>query len=103
MKSKSIGIDFGTTNSSIAIARSSREVALAQFSYRSELTDSYRSLLYLERVKEGLVNTIKSWTGPEGIEHYHSADPKGRLMQSLKSFLSSRSLQGTEVFGRRYA
>ena len=103
MKSKSIGIDFGTTNSSIAIARSSREVALAQFSYRSELTDSYRSLLYLERVKEGPVNTIKSWTGPEGIEHYLSADPKGRLMQSLKSFLSSRSLQGTEVFGRRYA
>jgi hypothetical chaperone protein len=103
MKSKSIGIDFGTTNSSIAIARSSREVALAQFSYRSELTDSYRSLLYLERVKEGAVNTIKSWSGPEGIEHYLSADPKGRLMQSLKSFLSSRSLQGTEVFGRRYA
>jgi hypothetical chaperone protein len=103
MKSKSIGIDFGTTNSSIAIARSSREVELAQFSYLSELTDSYRSLLYLERVKEGAVNTVKSWSGPEGIEHYLSADPKGRLMQSLKSFLSSRSLQGTEVFGRRYA
>jgi len=103
MKSKSIGIDFGTTNSSIALAKSSREVELAQFSYMGDLTDAYRSLLYLERVKEGAVNTVKSWSGPEGIEHYLSADPKGRLMQSLKSFLSSRSLQGTEVFGRRYA
>jgi len=103
MKSKSIGIDFGTTNSSIALAKSSHQVELAQFSYMGELTDAYRSLLYLERVKEGAVNTIKSWSGPEGIEHYLSADPKGRLMQSLKSFLSSRSLQGTEVFGRRYA
>ena len=31
-----------------------------------------------------------------------SADAKGRLIQSLKSFLTSRMLQGTEVFGRRY-
>lgn len=102
MNSGSIGIDFGTTNSSIALAKSSREVELAQFLYLGELTDAYRSLLYLERVKEGGVNKLKSWSGPEGIEHYLSADPKGRLMQSLKSFLSSRSLLSTEVFGRRY-
>ena len=98
----SIGIDFGTTNSSIAIAKGRHEVELARFSYLGELTDAYRSLLYLERVKKGSVNTLKSWSGPEGIEQYLSADPKGRLMQSLKSFLSSRSLLTTEVFGRRY-
>jgi hypothetical chaperone protein len=103
MKSHSIGIDFGTTNSSIAFAKGSREVEMAQFSSMGELTDAYRSLLYLERVKEGNVNSLKSWSGPEGIAHYLSADPKGRLMQSLKSFLSSRSLLTTEVFGRRYS
>src|ERR1700689_5387512 len=97
-----IGVDFGTTNSSIAYVSNSDEVRLAKFPYLGELTDSYRSLLYLKRVKEGGVNTLKSWTGPEGIEHYLSADEKGRLIQSLKSFLSSRTLQGTEVFGRRY-
>jgi hypothetical chaperone protein len=97
-----IGIDFGTTNSSIACANNSDEVRLAKFPYLGELTDSYRSLLYLQQVKEGGVNTLKSWTGPEGIEHYLSADAKGRLIQSLKSFLTSRTLQGTEVFGRRY-
>ena len=53
--------------------------------------------------KEGGVNTLKSWTGPEAIEQYLSADTKGRLIQSLKSFLSSRNLQSTEVFGRRYS
>jgi hypothetical chaperone protein len=97
-----IGIDFGTTNSSIAYANNSDEVQLAKFPYLGDLTDSYRSLLYLQRVKEGGVNALKSWTGPEGIEHYLSADVKGRLIQSLKSFLSSRTLRGTEVFGRRY-
>lgn len=97
-----IGIDFGTTNSSIACAGRSDEVQLARFPYLGSLTDSYRSLLYLQRVKEGGVNTLKSWTGPVGIEHYLSADVKGRLIQSLKTFLSSRTLHGTEVFGRRY-
>ncbi len=97
-----IGIDFGTTNSSIARADSSDEIQLAKFPYLGSLTDAYRSLLYLEQAKEEGRNTLKSWTGPEGIDRYLSADTKGRLVQSLKSFLSSRTLHGTEVFGRRY-
>jgi hypothetical chaperone protein len=101
MKTAVIGIDFGTTNSSVAFVNGSGEVELAHFSELGTPTESYRSLLYLERVREGAVNTLKSWSGPEGIEHYLSADGNGRLMQSLKSFLSSRSLQTTEVFGRR--
>jgi hypothetical chaperone protein len=44
---------------------------------------------------------IKTWTGPEGIERYLEAEHKGRLIQSMKSFLSSRSLQTTDVFGKR--
>jgi hypothetical chaperone protein len=96
-----IGIDFGTTNSSIAWANGLGEVQLAKFLYLGGLTDAYRSLLYLQRQKEGGVNILKSWTGPEAIEEYLSADTKGRLIQSLKSFLSSRNLHSTEVFGRR--
>src|SRR5580700_6909562 len=98
-----IGIDFGTTNSSIACADGLSDIKLAKFPYLGSLTDAYRSLLYLQQVREGGVNTLKSWTGPEGIEHYLSTDVKGRLIQSLKSFLSSRTLHGTEVFGRRYS
>jgi hypothetical chaperone protein len=103
MKRATIGIDFGTTNSSIALADRSGKVELAHFSELGTATDSYRSLLYLEQMKEGGVNRLKSWSGPTGIEHYLSADGGGRLMQSLKSFLSSRTLVTTEVFGRRQA
>ena len=46
---------------------------------------------------------MKSFTGPAGIEHYLEAEHKGRLIQSLKSYLTSRTLTGTEVFGRRYS
>jgi hypothetical chaperone protein len=102
MTTAAIGIDFGTTNSSIALANEAGEVRLAQFPYGDRLTASYRSLLYLEQRKENGINALKRWSGPEGIEHYLSAEHKGRLIQSLKSFLSSRSMQSTDVFGRKY-
>ncbi len=102
MTKAAIGIDFGTTNSSIARVNDQGEVDLAHFPYMGEMTESYRSLLYLEQMKERGVNMLKSWSGPEGIEHYLSADHKGRLIQSLKSFLTNRNLQSTDVFGRKY-
>ncbi len=97
-----IGFDFGTTNSSIAIARRDGSVEVADFFQRGARTESYRSLLYLERLREARRTTIKSWSGPEGIERYLQAEEKGRLIQSLKSFLASRNLQTTEIFGRRF-
>lgn len=96
-----VGLDFGTTNSSIAIAGADG-IEVAKFSYSGGLTESFRSLLYLHRVRESGRSTIKSWSGPAGIDEYLRSDEKGRLVQSLKSFLSSHSLQTTEVFGRRF-
>ena len=98
-----IGLDFGTTNSSLAIAvPNSADVKLARFTFPGGVTESFRSLLYLERLREGTRHTIKSWSGPDGIERYLHSDDKGRLVQSLKSFLASRSLLTTEIFGRRF-
>src|ERR1700733_959670 len=98
----SIGIDFGTTNSSIALALPDGTVEMVRFPTASASTESFRSVLYLEQHKQAGRTQIKSFTGPAGIEHYLDAEHKGRLIQSLKSYLSSRSLTGTEVFGRRY-
>jgi hypothetical chaperone protein len=98
-----VGFDFGTTNSSLAIVTPAGELKLARFLVAADrVTESYRSLLYLQKIIEAGRTTIRSWSGPQGIEQYLNADDeKGRLVQSLKSFLSSRSLKSTEVFGRR--
>jgi hypothetical protein len=45
----------------------SDEVQLAKFPYLGNLTDAYWSLLYLQQVKEGGPNILKSWSGREGI------------------------------------
>ena len=100
--SLSIGIDFGTTNSSIARAFPGGKVELVFFPTAVAATESFRSILYLEQHKQAGRSQVKSFTGPAGIEHYLAAENKGRLIQSLKSYLSSRTLTGTEVFGRRY-
>jgi hypothetical chaperone protein len=97
-----VGLDFGTTNTSIALATADGRVKLAHFTFADALTESFRSLLYLERVRSESRSTIKSWSGPEGIQRYLEADDKGRLIQSLKSFLASHSLQTTEIFGRSF-
>ncbi len=103
MTSGAVGIDFGTTNSSIARVVDSSTVELARFPFLGGTTESYRSLLYLENVRQESKSRLVSWTGPAAIEHYLSRESAGRLIQSLKSFLTSRTLQTTEVFGRRVA
>ncbi len=98
-----IGLDFGTTNSSIALAGPTGAVSLASFSTATgSFTESYRSLLYLQRAKSAGRTSTQSWSGPQAIAQYLQADDEiGRLIQSLKSFLASRGLLSTEVFGRR--
>lgn len=103
LKPIAFGLDFGTTNSSLAAAMADGSIHLAQFPQGGGLTDAFRSLLYLEQIVTSGRRTLKSWTGPRGIEQYVAAEHKGRLIQSLKSFLSSRGLQNTEVFGRKVA
>jgi hypothetical chaperone protein len=96
-----IGIDFGTTNSSLALATGGA-VELARFSSAGGSTESFRSVLYLEQHKKAGRRHVQSWTGPWAIEQYLEAEHKGRLIQSLKSYLPSRLLTGTEVLGRHY-
>ena len=94
----SIGIDFGTTNSSVARARGGA-VDLLPF---LDGSPSSRSILYLERGPRGVLST----TGSDAIARYLAAQaealPPGRLIQSLKSYLPVQSLTTTEVFGRPY-
>lgn len=106
------GLDFGTTNSSLA--RACREqgvparVELARYPARAGATPSFRSLLYFEQGPGQSAAKVRSWSGPGAIERYldHAQGGEGggssRLIQSLKSYLPSQALTGTEIFGRRY-
>ena len=95
----SIGIDFGTTNSSVARAVDG-VVELVPF---AGLSPSSRSILYLEKSSRGILSS----TGPAAIARYLASHAEGlqagRLVQSLKSYLPVQTLTTTEVFGRPYS
>lgn len=76
---------------------------LLSFAGREGSSASFRSVLYLEQVRKAGRAHTSSWAGPAAIEHYLAAENKGRLIQSLKSYLPSRTLSGTEIFGRHYS
>ena len=97
------GVDFGTTNSAVAMLEPGQELQVARFLFRGEEILSCRSVLYFEQSKTAHgQRRAHGYSGPQAIERYLDADEKGRLIQSLKSHLSSCSLTGTEVFGRRH-
>jgi hypothetical chaperone protein len=101
-----VGIDFGTTNSSIALRDADGSVRMVSFKAASGSTRSSRSVLYMKR-RVGDRKPAQVWSGPAAIDEYLATDTyedevHGRLIQSLKSYLSSRSFTGTEIFGRHY-
>ena len=97
------GIDFGTTNSAVAKFEPDGTVEMVRFTFRGEETSSCRSVLYFEQTKTANgQRRVHGYSGPQAIERYLGAEEKGRLVQSLKSHLSSRALTGTEIFGRRH-
>ncbi len=102
-----MGLDFGTTNSSIALAGADGTVQFVDFPAAGSTTRSSRSVLYLQKRLGARAKPASVWTGPEAIERYLEADNfeddlQGRLIQSLKSYLAARTFTGTEIFGRHY-
>ncbi|MEO8796431.1 MAG: Hsp70 family protein [Polyangiaceae bacterium] len=98
---RSVGLDFGTTNSAIGVADESG-VVLAKFALGADLVSTFRSILYFhpdERDRHGRYEAV---AGPRAITKYLEAQSSGRLIQSLKSYLADRGFQATSIYGRTH-
>jgi len=93
-----IGLDFGTTNSALAIAEPGRAVEVVRFAAPTGDTESFRSILCCGRA-EG-AREVESVAGPQAIARYAELDGERRLLQSLKAFLASRLFTSTNLLGR---
>ena len=97
-----IGLDFGTTNSAIAVADADRRATLASFGEGSDATASFRSILYFPLRDRSSTVKAETKAGPEAISSYLEADSKGRLILSIKSYLASRLFTSTQINGRSF-
>ena len=95
----SIGLDFGTTNSAVAVADETGAARLARFRTGAGFAHTSPSVLYFGPVTRGLpASAVRS--GHAAVAAYLDADAKGRFVQSLKSYLPDPNFDGTTV-GRR--
>jgi hypothetical chaperone protein len=97
---RAIGIDFGTTNSALAVAGPGQAPRLAHFDGPQGPTPAFRSILYFER--EGGEGPLHVAAGPRALARYQRSEERGRLVQSLKSFLSARAFSSTSILGSAY-
>lgn len=95
---RAIGIDFGTTNSALAIAKADGTVRLAAF----KGDPTFRSILYFDEQDSARLAKLRVVAGPDAIESYLSAKTPGRLIQSMKSYLASRLFTQTQILGETY-
>jgi hypothetical chaperone protein len=86
-----VGIDFGTTNSAVAIADAAGDVQLVPLAGAPH----WRTVLYFE--PGGGVTA-----GSPAIARYLETEGEGRLVQSIKSHLASATFSRTTIFGRRW-
>jgi hypothetical chaperone protein len=85
-----VGIDFGTTNSAVGVAED-RGVQLVSLAG----APTWRTVLYFE--SGGAVTA-----GAPAIARYLETEGEGRLVQSIKSHLASKSFTRTTIHGRRW-
>lgn len=97
---RSMGIDFGTTNSVVALGQSEGEATLIDYPSPSGGGSIFRSALCFwedDAVRGGLAHEAGPWAIAEFLEF-----PQGsRFLQSFKSMAASRAFEHATIFDRR--
>lgn len=91
------GVDFGTSNSVVALLGADERPRFAEFSLLGAATRSFRSLLFFDLEEQHHRKPLQFEAGPGGIEAYLEAYGEGRLIQSFKTHLTSESLGRTQI------
>ena len=128
--SLSVGIDFGTSNSGVAVY-DGKKVQLLPIDRKNVMPEVVKTILYISRDYQSSIGQeaveqyyrqninrlrrfVKKWVGEidyRGADMHYVRDVyvyvdelmPGRLLQFLKSALRSKGYEGTQVFDRYYS
>jgi hypothetical chaperone protein len=97
-----IGVDFGTTNSVVAMADATGKIAVRRFITPAGPVEAYRSALLFFREGRPPNAQIKHVSGPTALDRALDVDGDHRFLQSLKTYLASPLFQDTRLFGKKF-
>ena len=102
MRPVSVGVDFGTSNTVIAMVDQQHRATVLQVASRNGLAPALPSILCFRPNELNPRDRPVSSAGHDAIADYLERTGPARLMQSMKSFLGSRSFIETSLFSHTY-
>ena len=98
----SIGIDFGTTNTVIAMAGPDGAASALQFTHNGVVHRTYNSALCFWEETQGAGRHLALEGGPWAVEQFLQGLTAHRFIQSFKTFAASSSFVQTRIFRQNF-
>lgn len=101
---RALGLDFGTTNSVLAVAEAGDSARSLPFAGEGGTTDTMRTALaFLKEPGADRLARLRVEAGHEAIRLFIDNPGDCRFLQSIKTFAASAAFQATIVHARRHA
>jgi len=97
------GIDFGTSNSAVSLAGVTGDAAIVPMRHSAGSSDTLRSMLAFDKAKRDDQSRLLAMVGQDAVEAYLKDDGECRLLQSFKSYLTSRAFSSASIFGTSFS
>ena len=97
-----VGLDFGTSNTVVALAGADAGVEALTFDHDGETLESFVTALCFWDDRHGGSATTRVDAGPWAIDRFLDASAPLRFIQSFKTFAASATFQDTRIFRERY-
>ncbi|OHV75672.1 Hsp70 family protein [Rhizobium sp. LCM 4573] len=100
---RALGLDFGTTNTVLALADGGNATHSMTFTSSAGVTDTMRTALSFMKDPVMGAQALKVEAGQAAIRQFIDNPGDCRFLQSIKTFAASPLFQGTLIFARRHA
>ncbi|WP_407180241.1 Hsp70 family protein [Bradyrhizobium sp. STM 3562] len=98
----SIGVDFGTSNTVVALSTGDGHVEAVRFDHGGQMHSVYVSALCFWEERPGAGLHPRAEGGPWAIEQFLEGRTIHRFIQSFKTFAASSAFNTTQIFRQRY-
>lgn len=98
-----LGIDFGTTNSALALCGDDGQTKLVRVRAGGGEHETLRTVLHFDPEERGPDRRPLCTAGHDAIDAYLQSEGAGRFVQSIKSHLASRTFTSTSIFSAVYS